>query len=253
MRPTSRGTLLVFLTLLWVFPLALTALAWTDVHHWHYVLVLEDRTDPSAPITPTDLQRLKQSILNVQVPSCDSSASSSGTAFVISEGYVATAAHVVEDHQKCGAEISLVDYRGIAHRAELSAFSDKEQMDLAILSFNETSLEPLALADSTQLESATAMLSVMTIGYPKGSSTTDGAAISGEGNVSSFRNDLFFTSGMDLNPGNSGGPVFLTSNWEVLGLAVAKGDPTQGVEGLGLVLPSATLSRFFQDRTGRPL
>ena len=195
------------------------------------------------------VQRLKQSILNVQVPACAGPGRNSGTGFVVSPGYVVTAAHVVKEHHACGSEISLIDSRGIRHRAELSGYSDETQLDLAILSFGGTQIDQLELADSSLYQEALAQ--VMTIGYPPGASTEDEAAISGAGNLSSFRDGRFYTSGMDLNPGNSGGPVFLTQDWTVLGVAIAKGSADRGREGLGLVVPSAEVRRFFEDRVGR--
>ena len=255
MRRSSRRSILILLTFLWLLPVATTVLAWFDANHWHYLLrVRRDLpTLEGVPITETNLQRLKQSILNVQVPSCEGDGGASGTAFVLSRGYVATAAHVVKDHQACGSQIALIDYRGLTHRAELSAYSDETELDLAILQISDIEFDPLEMADSTLYEDATGVVQVMTIGYPRGSSASDEAAISGVGSLSSYRAARFFTSGMDLNPGNSGGPVFVTDDWTVLGVATHKGDPDEGTEGLGVVVPSAELVRFFGDRTGRSL
>ena len=247
-RNSSRTVILTFLTILWLLPPALTVLAWADVNYWQYFLVIDRATELDPELGDAPVQRLKQSILSVRVELCDGSGYGSGTSFVISRGYVATAAHVVEAHRACGYDVELVDYRGVPHSATLEGYSDETQLDLAILSFSDTSLEPLTLADSTLYEEA--VPSVLTIGYPPGASSADEAAVSSAGNVSNFREGVFFTSGMDLNPGNSGGPVFLTSDWTVLGVATAKGDPTNGGEGLGLVVPSAELDRLFRARVG---
>ena len=248
-KKTSRTVILSFLVLLWLLPVVVVGTVWGDIHYWHYFLVPSgsSATNSSPDSTPT--QRLKQSILNVRVPACTGSGGSSGTSFVISPGYVVTAAHVIKDHQACGKEIELVDYRGLQYRAELSGYSDETQLDLALLSFAETSLTPLPLADSSLYEQSSPQ--VMTIGYPPAASTADEAAVSSTGNIASFREKVFFTSGMDLNPGNSGGPVFLTDDWTVLGVAIAKGNADQGGEGLGLVVPADSVRAFFEDRVGR--
>lgn len=249
-RNTSRSVILSFLVALWLLPPTLAALTWADLKYWHYFLVIDRPSQPDIEI-PGDapIQRLKQSILNIRVDACDGSGVSSGTSFVISPGYVATAAHVVKEHRACGNAVELVDYRGLTYRAELEGYSDETQLDLALLSFSDTDLAPLPLADSTRFEDSVS--SVLTIGYPPTASTSDEAAVSSAGNVSNFREGVFFTSGMDLNPGNSGGPVFLTETWTVLGVATAKGDPTKGGEGLGFVVPSVEVANFFEERIGR--
>lgn len=248
-RNRSRGTILTVLVIVWLLPFATTVLAWADLRYWNYFLVLDQPAAQTPALGDVPVQRLKQSILNVQVPACGGQGYSSGTSFVVSSGYVMTAAHVVKEHQACGSEISLIDSRGIRHRAELSGYSDETQLDLAILSFGETEIEPLQLAESSAYRDS--LVEVVTIGYPPEASTEDQAALSGAGSISSFREGRFFTSGMDLNPGNSGGPVFLASDWTVLGVAIAKGDADAGSEGLGLVVPSAEVRRFFEDRVGR--
>ncbi|MCH9647694.1 MAG: serine protease [Deltaproteobacteria bacterium] len=249
----SRATMVTILVLLFLLPVVATVLAWLDATRWHYVLIREGPSDVAPELSDANLEELKQSILNVQVLSCDGEGGRSGTSFVIKAGFVATAAHVVKDHQACSSPITLVDYRGRKHQAQISGYSDETELDLAILSFPDLELIPLPLADSTLFEGAGAMVEVITIGYPPTASTSDEAAVSGIGSLSSFRDNRFFTSGMDLNPGNSGGPVLLTSDWTVLGVASQKGDATQGHEGLGVVVPSEALSRFFQDRVGQPL
>lgn len=249
----SRATMVTILVLLLLLPIAATVLAWLDATRWHYLLIRDGGAQEDPQLSEANLEQLKQSILNVRVPSCDGDGGRSGTSFVIKPGYVATAAHVVKDHQACSSPITLVDYRGLEHQARLSGYSDETELDLAILSFPDLELVALSLADSTRFEDAGAMVEVMTIGYPPTASTSDEAAVSGIGSLSSFRDNRFFTSGMDLNPGNSGGPVLLTSDWTVLGVATQKGDATLGHEGLGVVVPSKALSRFFQDRVGQPL
>ena len=256
-RRESRGRVMALLTLLLLVAPVATTLAWLDATRWNYVLSLPELgasrggNAPGVDIRPENLQRLKQSILNVRVMRCDGEGWSSGTSFVLARGYVLTAAHVVKENQACGSDILLVDHRGLEYRAELSGYSDETQLDLAVLAVGGLDFEPLRLADSSAYENSDNTIQVVTIGYPPGASSADEAALSGAGLVSSFRDGRFFTSGMDLNPGNSGGPVFVMEEWSVLGLAIAKGNADAGAEGLGLVLPSNTLASFFEDRTGQ--
>lgn len=253
---TSRPALTATLALLWLLPLAATALFWVDAHHTRYFLMpasIAEAAPEDGVIRPENLQQLKQSILNVRVALCDGSGWSGGTAFVVHPGYVATAAHVVKEAKACASEVTLVDYRGLEHPAELEGYSDETQLDLALLSFGERELTPLELADSSLYESSGSPVPVVTIGYPPGASTADEAAMSGSGLISSYRDERFFTSGMSLNPGNSGGPVFVMADWKVLGVATGKGDAASGGEGLGIVVPSEALERFFEERVGQVL
>jgi S1-C subfamily serine protease len=244
--------LVALLVLLFVLAPLVTTLAWLDATRWHLVLVpLQLGPGQEVQIPEENLQRLKQSILHVRVHSCSEDTWATGTGFVISPGYVATAAHVVKENQACGNEVEVVDYRGLTHPAELSGYSAETQLDLAILTFRELELPALPLADSDRFESADTKVDVITIGYPPAASTQDQAAISAPGVISSARDGRIFTSGMGLNPGNSGGPVFVMTDWSVLGVAVQKGDATKGAEGLGVVVPSNSLAQFFQDRTGK--
>jgi S1-C subfamily serine protease len=57
---------------------------------------------------------------------------------------------------------------------------------------------------------------------------------------------------MTLNPGNSGGPIFLRSSWKVLGIARAKLSASVG-EGIGFVAPMRTFESFFRQNTGEEL
>lgn len=209
-------------------------------------------TDPGAE---PELDRLRESILLVLVPTCDGSGLSSGTGFVIKPGYVATAAHVIGDHYACDSEIQLVDSFEVEHAAVADGYSGDD--DLALLQISDTSIPQLPLADSRQFQEVNQTLKVVTIGYPLigAASSLESSAVSGEGNISNFDTDKnrFITSGLNVNPGNSGGPVFLVEEgWPVIGVASAKLDVTVG-EGIGYIVPVDVLKRFFFDTTGETL
>lgn len=243
----------LFLAFILLLGFGLNLGAWLDIEYFNYVL----RPSTAMARLPAGdvIEELKKSILNVTVQKCGSTTEwSSGTGFVVKAGYLATAAHVVQEHQDCGNEILVVDYKGVERGANLAGFSSDS--DLAVLTFPDTTLPTLKLADSTRYEDINEVVNVVTVGYPLvgTASSQDKAAISGEGNISRFdtARNIFVTSGMNLNPGNSGGPIFVRSTWEVLGVAVQKIDVNVG-EGLGIAVPSKTFRKFFRDKTGQDL
>ncbi len=197
---------------------------------------------------------LRESVLFVAVERCDGEGNHTGTAFVVAAGEAVTAAHVVAESIACGKEIRLLDHRERQVSADLEGYSDAD--DLALLRIDERGLPPLPLADSTRYQDAEEVVPVLTVGYPLpgAASTPDKAAVSGVGNLSQYReeDDRFVTSGLNLNTGNSGGPVLLEETLQVLGVASAKLDGSVA-EGIGYVIPAATLKRFYRDKTGRVL
>ncbi len=201
------------------------------------------------------LDRLREGILLVLVPKCDGNGASSGTGFVVEPGYVATAAHVISDHYACDSEIQVVDSYSVSQAAIAVDYSEGD--DLALLQISDTAIPPLTLADSRNYQEVNERIEVITIGYPLvgTASGVDRAAVSGEGNISSFDAQMnrFVTSGLNVNPGNSGGPVFLVSeDWKVIGIASAKLNVTVG-EGIGYVIPINLFKSFFTNATGEAL
>ena len=255
--PTRVPAVLFFLFLL---GFAICVLAFADLHWGPWLLVREPGDAQAAggasrAVSANELERLRRSIVNVRAKQCDAPGEALGTGFVVRAGYVATAAHVLGDQPACGGAIRLVDSQGRDHAAFVEGLS--MEADLALLRIEDTSLPPLELADSSAYESPQEVVKVVTIGYPLedlGASTPDSAAISGEGSLSRFdrENDVFVTSGLNLNVGNSGGPVFVRSSWQVLGIAQAK-LPAQVGEGIGYVAPMKTFENFFRQETGQEL
>jgi S1-C subfamily serine protease len=247
--PRRAAFLLFFLFFL---GLAVTAFAFVDLNWTHWVLVREKAAGRAA-IEPQQFQRLRQSILNVRAR-C-SGGETTGTGFVVKTGFVATAAHVVEEVQDCGGTIHLVDHRGIQHLAEIRGISADD--DLALLRIGDATLPALQLADASRYEAGNDVVRLVTIGYPleqAGASSRDSASISGEGSLSRYMRDrnVFVTSGLNLNPGNSGGPIFVRDNWTVLGIARAKLPNTVG-DGIGFVASIRSFESFFREKTGQEL
>ncbi len=255
-RETPLSFKLLLITIFFA-GLALNLLVFLDVHWWGYYLVprtARTPTDTGTVVEPARLEQLRESILLVLVPTCDGARLGSGTGFVIKPGYIATAAHVIGDHYACESEIRLVDSYGVEHAATAEGYSDAD--DLAILRITDTSIPSLRLADSRQFQEINDVVEVVTIGYPVvgEASAYDSAAVSGDGNISRFdaQDKRFVTSGLNVNPGNSGGPVFLKDSWMVVGIASAKMDVTVA-EGIGYVIPVNILKQFFNTTTGDTL
>jgi len=197
---------------------------------------------------------VRESVFLVHLPRCDGDGRSSGTAFSIAPGYLVTCAHVIADNVTCGGDIKVIDSEGREQTAVLD--SHAEEHDLALLKITDVSVPTLPLADSALYEQSDAVLRVYTIGYPLvgAASTPDQASFSGVGTISQYEDssDRFITSGLNMNPGNSGGPVLFEDQRLVLGVASAKLDPSVG-EGIGYVIPAKTLKDFFFEKTGQAL
>jgi S1-C subfamily serine protease len=252
MARTASGRAAFLLFLLFFLGLAVTTFAFVDLQ-WTHRLLVKGTSSKRAAVEPQQFQRLRQSILNVraQCPQGEMT----GTGFVVKPGFVATAAHVLAGAQSCGGTIRLVDYKGVEHLAELEGISADE--DLALLRIGDVTLPALQLADASRYESGNDVVRLVTIGYPleqAGASSRDRASISGEGSLSRYIRDrnVFVTSGLNLNPGNSGGPIFVRENWTVLGIARAKLPNTVG-DGIGFVASMRAFESFFRERTGQEL
>jgi len=85
---------------------------------------------------------------------------------------------------------------------------------------------------------------VNAIGYPIDASSR--YPLSSPGIIAGELPDGFIQLGMSLNPGNSGGPVIDSKN-ELVGIVVARGDPAQGVLGLGLAVPIFPIVSVLQN------
>jgi S1-C subfamily serine protease len=244
----------VTLFILFFLGFAVTLFAFADLHWMHWVLDNAARTKSTASADRTQLQRLRQSILNVRVTQCGPG-ELVGTGFVVKPGFVATAAHVLGNRQDCNGAIRIIDYQGREHRATVEAISPAD--DLALLGIPDTVLPPLHLANASTYESQNEIVKLVTIGYPlerEGASSRDSAAISGEGTLSRFdrEHNVFVTSGLNLNAGNSGGPVFVRNDWTVLGIARSRLPNSLG-DGIGFVASIHTFESFFREKTGQEL
>lgn len=252
----SRPARAVFVVaLLFLIGLAVTLAAFIDLQWTHAVFVRGSVAGggKSTTVDPTQMQTLRKSILNVRVQCAGGE--NTGTGFIVKSGFVATAAHVLGDRTVCVGPIRLIDHKGLEHIAEVEGISADD--DLALLRIPDASLPALKLADTAHYESADDVVRLVTIGYPlenSGASSQDRASVSGEGSLSRYIRDqnVFVTSGLNLNPGNSGGPIFVRDNWTVLGIARAKLPNSVG-DGIGFVASIRAFESFFREKTGQEL
>lgn len=179
---------------------------------------------------------------------------SQGTGFVVKSGFVATNAHVVEN----GKSVILVDYQGnrypvVTLRIGSSAHASQ---DIAILGYNEGQdhLPALPLADISEGKPNE---KIQTVGFPIVAleSGRNAPVPSNEGVIANYNPNekIFYSQGMILNQGNSGGPVFMLANHKVIGMAEAKTKDRLTAEGVAIFIPSTVVKEFFHKRTGETL
>ncbi|HLP62782.1 MAG TPA: trypsin-like peptidase domain-containing protein [Candidatus Deferrimicrobium sp.] len=223
-----------------------------------------EKTGQTQPLS-TGVDKTRESIVLIESRDCiDSTKGAIGTGFIVQkEGnrrYVATNAHVIRNSLDCDG-CNIIDFTGKRHKAEMVGISllDGYQNDVALLkvdNINDNTMPPLALLNSSQYKTGHDGDKVITIGYPVPglASSYDKASVSSEGRISQFdqTNGYFIASGLSLNQGNSGGPIFIADTNNVLGIAVAKAD-VQVAENVAMFIPIDRFKEFFKEKTGRSL
>lgn len=257
---TARPTfgIRVLLAALFVLGFGLTGLIVFDAEVTHWYVKPHGRASPT-PASSADDLTLRQSVVLVLAPACDAPDQvTSGTGFVIEPGLLATNAHVIESSKGCETRLIVKDYLGREHHpaVEVRGEAGAGPNDLALLKIPDTTLPALKVTTEVFPEAQVGQ-QVFTFGFPKPgiASTTETAARSGDGRVSSFDSvkNLFITSGLPLYGGNSGGPVFRADDRTVVGIALAI--PKQEIEatGIGYVIPAERLRAFFHDKLAKDL
>jgi S1-C subfamily serine protease len=163
---------------------------------------------------------------------------SQGSGFVYNEeGYIVTNAHVVEEADR--VEVGFID--GSTRRARI--VGTDPYTDLAVLKVSKSGLEPLELADSSDVKVGQ---KAVAIGNPFGlrSSMTSGI-ISQKGRSlrtqGGFSTPNVLQTDAAINPGNSGGPL-MNLRGEVVGVNTAIESNTGTFSGVGFAIPSNTVS-----------
>jgi S1-C subfamily serine protease len=182
------------------------------------------------------------------------SGNSFGSGFVISpDGYVLTAAHVVE----AGGALTVKGRDGLERKARLLRSSPT--FDVALLQIPVDAANPAACLDVNQAD-----VGIGSELYAIGSPASEQLAFSlSRGIVSGHRNlegTPFLQTDASINPGNSGGPLIdaqgralAVVSWKVAGLAwegVAFGVPVSAaLKRLNLALGEATSSTLVRAKT----
>jgi S1-C subfamily serine protease len=169
-----------------------------------------------------------------------------GSGFILDKaGHILTNFHVVAGANR-GIEVQLSDKR----RFKATVVGSDKTHDLALLQISAPNLQPVTLADSSQLNVGQ---KVYAIGNPFGLSGTMTRGI-----ISAIRpiksengapiEDAIQTDAA-INPGNSGGPL-LNSNGEVIGIntMIASNGADQS-SGIGFAIPINTAKAVLADLT----
>ena len=169
-----------------------------------------------------------------------------GSGFVLDHaGHVLTNYHVVAEANR-GIEVQLSN----KHKYSATVIGSDRTHDLALLQINAPNLQPVTLADSTDLAVGQ---KVFAIGNPFGLSGTMTRGI-----ISSIRSirggeggapieDAIQTDAA-INPGNSGGPL-LNSRGEVIGINTMILSTSDQNAGIGFAIPINTAKAVLADLT----
>ncbi|WP_058187246.1 S1C family serine protease [Terracidiphilus gabretensis] len=169
-----------------------------------------------------------------------------GSGFVLDRaGHVLTNYHVVAEANR-GIEVQLSN----KHKYSATVIGSDRTHDLALLQINAPNLQPVTLADSTDLAVGQ---KVYAIGNPFGLSGTMTRGI-----ISSIRSirggegapieDAIQTDAA-INPGNSGGPL-LNSRGEVIGInTMIASNGAEQSSGIGFAIPINTAKAVLADLT----
>jgi S1-C subfamily serine protease len=162
-----------------------------------------------------------------------------GSGLIISEdGLVLTAAHVIDDVRMLAV---WVPGESRAYPASV-VYSDPER-DIAFLAVPGTFPQRIPLAAPSQ--QLRIRQTVHAIGYPLDARRMDPQ--SSRGIISGVLPSGELQLDMALNPGNSGGPL-IDEDEHVVGIVVARGDPTMGVQNIGVAVPVGAIIQALENQ-----
>ena len=262
-QKTPTSGIKFFLFFIFFLGFSLNLFVILDAEWFNVLIGTGHGTNGTSGSIKTLFEKANRSIVLVIPKGSDGSNCGSGTGFIVKPGYVATNAHVIECSLRY-EDIIVKDFRGRMHAAQIEGVARNygKANDLAILKISDNSLPPLTLTDSAQYESGHEGDEIVAIGYPLVgmASSADKPAVTAKGSLSTFKPDenIFIASGMPLNAGNSGGPIFLVKTQQVVGVAVAvlRGQVNTNlapVEGVSYFIPANILAHFFEEKTGEKL
>lgn len=167
----------------------------------------------------------------------------SGTGFALSNGYIATNYHVIEDAKSIYVQGIHGDFN-ISYNAEIIA-SDKFN-DLALLRIKDSRFKGFGeIPYSVKTGIAEVGEDIYVLGYPLTSTMGDEIKLT-TGIISAktgFQGDVsLYQISAPIQPGNSGGPLF-DSNGNVIGIVNAK---HQGAENVGYAIKASYLRNLIE-------
>lgn len=152
---------------------------------------------------------------------------------VTDDGIVITAHHVVAN-----ARLLAVRLPGDGGVFSATVVASNEEEDWAILAIDGSYPQFVPLGESPP--SLRVRSTVHAIGYPVDPSRR--RPQSAGGTVAGTLNTGDLQLAMDLNPGNSGGPL-IDERERLVGIVVARGDVERGVQGIGIAVPIGRVKR----------
>jgi putative serine protease PepD len=193
------------------------------------------------------------SVVSIEVTSAQGQASGSG--FVLrQDGYLLTNNHVIAAGTQPGADIRVLFADGGEEVATI--VGSTTDYDLAVLKVERTGLDPLLLADSSEVVVGDA---VIAIGAPlglEGTVTTGIVSALNRPVQAGAQGERAFINAIQtdaaINPGNSGGPL-VNDAGEVIGINSAIAQPPNGLGaasgsiGLGFAIPSDQARRTAEE------
>ncbi len=169
-------------------------------------------------------------------------------------GYIITNAHVISGARR----IQVLLVKGLPRESSHSSLNMVPQekkreakvvgvdllTDLAVLKIEADGLPALALADSDQLRQGQLVLA---FGSPLGlgNTVTMGMVSAIERQIKSDDVHVYVQTDAPINPGNSGGPL-VDSAGNLVGINTMILSQSGGSEGVGLAIPSKTVSRVYE-------
>lgn len=167
----------------------------------------------------------------------------SGTGFALSNGYIATNYHVVEDAKSISVQGINGDFT-ISYNAELIA-TDKFN-DLALIRINDNRFSGFgSIPYAVKTNIAQVGEDIYVLGYPMTSTMGDEIKLT-TGVISAktgFQGDVsLYQISAPIQPGNSGGPLF-DNHGNVIGIVNAK---HQGAENVGYAIKTSYLKNLIE-------
>ncbi len=198
---------------------------------------------PTAALSLEKISQLNQNtVVTVNVLRQDNK-TASATGFVISpQGYIATAAHVLEKAKFVNLTFS---NGAISEEARVVAISDKPRVDLAILQVSVNYLPCVTFRNSNTVKAGQ---QIAVIGSPKRlqNSITNGLV----SQLRNVENTTLFQISAPISPSSSGSPVFNEAG-EVVGIAVSSLEEEK-VQNINFALPSNYLLQIMSENKITP-